>query len=194
MSLAALTTMIESIGVFFALGEIVGRNITSNDLKRGFRAEGLAAILGGLFNTFPYSTFSQNVGIVQLSGIKTKKPVYYSAFFLIFLGLLPKIGAVATIIPTSVLGGAMVVMFGIVGIQGIKMLHKVDLEDNRNLLVATLSIGMGLGIAIHPTLLQALPASVQTILGNGLVVGSLTAVILNLLVNYRSLIEAKHQQ
>ncbi len=85
-------------------------------------------------------------------------------------------------------------MFGIVGIQGIKMLHKVDLEDNRNLLVATLSIGMGLGIAIHPTLLQALPASVQTILGNGLVVGSLTAVILNLLVNYRSLIEAKHQQ
>lgn len=194
MSLAALTTMIESIGVFFALGEIVGRDITSNDLKRGFRAEGIAAILGGLFNTFPYSTFSQNVGIVQLSGIKTKKPVYYSAFFLIILGLLPKIGAVATIIPSAVLGGAMVVMFGTVGIQGIKMLHKVDLDDNRNLLVAAVSIGLGLGVAIHPTLLQSLPTSVRTILGNGLVVGSLSAVILNLLFNYRSLIAAKHAE
>ena len=74
MILISMTSMVESTGVFFALGDIVGRKIEADDLKRGYRAEGLAVVLGGLFNTFPYTTFSQNVGLVQLSGIKTRKP------------------------------------------------------------------------------------------------------------------------
>ena len=189
MILAALTTMIESTGVFFALGDIVGRPIKKDDLKKGYRAEGLAAILGGIFNTFPYSTFSQNVGIVQLSGIKTKKPVYFSAFFLIALGLLPKIGATATVIPASVLGGAMLVMFGMVGAQGIKMLREVE-GSNSNLLIIGISVSLGLGVTVQPALLQALPLTIQTIFGNGLVVGSLSAVILNVLFNYGHLNDA----
>ncbi len=116
LALAAITCMIESTGVYFAMADIVGTKLTDDDLKRGgYRSEGLSAILGGLFNTFPYSTFSQNVGIVQLSGIKTLTPVYYSAGMLMVIGLIPKFGAVATLIPTSVLGGAMLVMFGMVG-------------------------------------------------------------------------------
>ncbi len=91
MILISMVSMVESTGVFFALGDIVGREIKSDDLKRGYRAEGLAVMLGGIFNTFPYTTFSQNVGLVQLSGIKSRKPVIYSAFFLILLGLLPKL-------------------------------------------------------------------------------------------------------
>jgi len=185
MILVTLTTMVESTGVFFALGEITGRQIKEDDLKRGYRAEGLAIILGGVFNTFPYSTFSENVGVVQLSGVKTRKPLYFSALFLMILGLLPKIGALATTIPSSVLGGAMIVMFGMVGVQGIRMLQQVDFKDNNNLLVSAISIGLGLGVTVYPQIFQAFPQSVQIVLNNGVVVGSFAAVVLNIIFNMR---------
>ena len=183
MILVSLTTMVASTGVFFALGDITGRKIEGDDLKRGYRAEGIAVILGGLFSTFPYSTFSENVGVVQLSGVKTRKPIYFSAAFLVVLGLLPKIGALATIIPDPVLGGAMVVMFGIVGIQGIRMLAQVDFRNNNNLLVAAVSIGLGLGVTVQTNIFQFLPGALQIMLSNGVVVGSVAAVGLNLLFN-----------
>ncbi len=182
MILAAITCMIESTGVYYALSDITGKKLATPDLKRGYRSEGIAAILGGIFNTFPYSTFSQNVGIVQLSGIKTLRPVYYSAGLLLVLGLIPKFGAIATLIPSSVLGGAMLVMFGMVGAQGIKMLLAVRM-NNKNLLIMAVSIGLGLGVTTQPALFQFLPAELQTLLGNGMVVGSFVAVILNILLN-----------
>lgn len=187
MMLVSLTTMIESTGVFFALSDITGRQLTSKDLERGYRAEGIAAILGGLFNTFPYSTFSENVGVLKMSGVKTRRPVYYAAFLLLILGLLPKVGALATIIPTPVLGGAMIVMFGMVGVQGVQILHKVDFTNNANLLTASISIGLGLGVTMYPQIFQQLPTEVQIILGNGIVVTSVSAVLLNLLFNHHGL-------
>ncbi|BAP84732.1 xanthine permease [Paucilactobacillus hokkaidonensis JCM 18461] len=183
MILISLTTMIESTGVFFALSEVTGRKLTNQDLKRGYRAEGIAAMLGGVFNTFPYSTFSQNVGVLKLSGVKTRKPVYFAAVFLIFLGLLPKVGALATIIPSATLGGAMIVMFGMVGLQGIQILKQVDFSKNSNLLVASMSIGLGLGVTVYPQIFQHLPQELQIMLSNGVVVGSVTAVVLNLILN-----------
>ncbi|WP_338087577.1 nucleobase:cation symporter-2 family protein [Levilactobacillus namurensis] len=185
MILVSLTTMVESTGVFFALGDITGKQIKAADLKRGYRAEGIAVILGGLFNTFPYSTFSENVGVVQLSGVKTRKPIYFSALFLMLLGLLPKIGALATVIPDPVLGGAMIVMFGMVGVQGIRMLQQVDFKDNNNLLVSAISIGLGLGVTVYPQIFQDLPQSLQIIVNNGVVIGSFSAVILNVVFNLR---------
>jgi len=182
MLLAALTCMIESTGVYYALAELTGDKLDENDLQRGYASEGLAAILGGIFNTFPYSTFSQNVAVVQLSGIKKNKPVYFSAFLLIILGLIPKVGAVAELIPNAVLGGAMLIMFGTVGIEGIKMLSKVKM-DNNNIMIMAVSISLGLGVTVQPTLLHFLPSTLQTILNNGLVVGSFSAIILNLLLN-----------
>lgn len=182
MILAAFTCMIESTGVYFALGEVVKQDLSEKDLAAGYRSEGLAAILGGLFNTFPYSTFSQNVGIVQLSGIKTLNPVYYSAFFLIILGMIPKVGAIANLIPPAVLGGAMLVMFGMVGAQGIKILSQVKMTT-KNLLIMAISIGLGLGVTAQPQLFQFLPTTIQTIFSNGMVIGSITAIILNILLN-----------
>ncbi|GAY72163.1 nucleobase:cation symporter-2 family protein [Lentilactobacillus kosonis] len=184
--LAALTCMIESTGVYFALADITKRELSDDDLARGYRSEGIAAILGGLFNTFPYSTFSQNVGIVQLSGIKKLAPIYYSAVMLMILGLIPKFGAVATLIPNSVLGGAMLIMFGMVGAQGIKMLSAVDL-NMRNLLIIAISVGMGIGVTTQPNLFQYLPSSVQVIMSNGMVIGCFTAVLLNILLNHTNL-------
>ncbi|PLS39329.1 Uric acid permease PucJ [Carnobacterium maltaromaticum] len=183
MILISLVSMVESTGVYFALGEITDKKIQEDDLKRGYRAEGLAVLLGGIFNTFPYTGFSQNVGLVQLSGIKNRKPIYFSAGFLILLGLLPKIGAVATIIPDPVLGGAMLVMFGMVATQGIRMLAHVDFTNESNLLVVAMSVGLGLGVTVVPELFAGLPETVQLFTSNGIVVASLISIILNVLFN-----------
>ncbi|WP_125980481.1 nucleobase:cation symporter-2 family protein [Loigolactobacillus iwatensis] len=191
MLLAAVACMIESTGVYFALADITKRELTKDDLKRGYRSEGIAAILGGLFNTFPYSTFSQNVGIVQLSGIKKLRPIYYSAVMLLIIGLIPKFGAIATLIPTSVLGGSMLVMFGMVGSEGIKMLAKVPMTTD-NLLIMAISIGLGLGVTTQPALFQHLPETIQTILSNGMVVGSTAALVLNILLNHGKNDEPQH--
>src|SRR5699024_4446501 len=156
---------------YYALAELTKRDLDENDLQRGYASEGLAAILGGIFNTFPYSTFSQNVAVVQLSGIKKNKPVYFSAFLLIILGLIPRFGLVDELIPNAGLGGAMFIMFGKVGIEGIKMLSKVKMNNN-NIMIMAVSISLGLGVTVQPTLLHFLPSTLQTILNNGLVVGS----------------------
>jgi len=183
MVIISIVSMVESTGVYFALGDITGQKIGEEELKRGYRAEGLAVILGGIFNTFPYTGFSQNVGLVQLSGIKTRQPIYFSAFFLILLGLLPKIGAVAQIIPESVLGGGMLVMFGMVAVQGMRMLSKVDFANDKNLLIIAISIGFGLGFNMMPTLFNQVPATVKMFTGNGIVMSSIAAITLNLLFN-----------
>lgn len=182
MIIIALVSMIESTGVFFATGDLLGHNITEDDLKKGYRAEGLAQVFGGLFNAFPYTTFSQNVGLLQLSGIKTKRPIYWAAGLLMAMGLLPKIGALVTIIPTPVLGGAMLVMFTMIAVQGIKTLTKVDLSDNNNILIIAISIGLGLGVTIYPQFFKNLPATVQLFLSNGIVITSLSATLLNILL------------
>ncbi|MDA9471015.1 nucleobase:cation symporter-2 family protein [Enterococcus sp. 5H] len=183
MIIISIVSMVESTGVYFALGDITGKKIGEEELKKGYCAEGLAVILGGIFNTFPYTGFSQNVGLVQLSGIKTRRPIYYSAFFLIALGLLPKVGAIAQIIPEPVLGGGMLVMFGMVAVQGMRMLSKVDYNNDKNLLIIAISIGFGLGFNMMPTLFQQMPETVRMFTGNGIVMSSLTAIILNLLFN-----------
>ena len=182
MIIIALVSMVESTGVFFAIGDLLKKDISEDDLKRGYRAEGIAQIFGGIFNTFPYTTFSQNVGLLQLSGIKTKRPIFWAAGMLMAMGLLPKIGALVTIIPTPVLGGAMLVMFTMIAVQGIKMLVHVNLDDNRNLLIIAISIGLGLGVTVYPQIFQTLPQTVQLFLSNGIVVASLSATILNLIL------------
>ncbi len=140
-------------------------------------------ILGGVFNTFPYTSFSQNVGLIQLTGIKTKKPIYYAAGFLMLLGLLPKVGALATIIPAPVLGGAMLVMFGMVAMQGIKMLKAVDFNSDKNLLTVAISTGLGLGVTFYPNFFSIFPTTLRMLLSNGIVITIVAAIILNLVLN-----------
>lgn len=182
MIIIALTSMIESTGVYFALADLTGRKLTNQDMAKGYRAEGVAVVLSGLFNTFPYSTFSQNVGVVRLSGVKTKRPIYYAAVILILIGLLPKFGALATIIPTSVLGGAMVVLFGTIGIQGTTILRTVDFGKERNLMIAAISIGAGIGVTVYPQIFQQLPELIRLVIENAVVVTSVLAVFLNIVL------------
>lgn len=183
MCIIATVSMVESTGVYLALSDITKDPINSTRLRNGYRAEGLAVLLGGIFNTFPYTGFSQNVGLVKLSGIKTRLPIYYAACFLVLLGLLPKFGALAQIIPSPVLGGAMLVMFGFVSIQGMQILARVDFEHNEhNFLIAAVSIATGVGLN-NSTLFNGLPTGFQMFFANGIVVASVLAIVLNAILN-----------
>lgn len=185
MCIIATVSMVESTGVYLALSDITNDPIDSTRLRNGYRAEGLAVLLGGIFNTFPYTGFSQNVGLVKLSGIKTRLPIYYAAGFLVLLGLLPKFGALAQIIPSPVLGGAMLVMFGFVSLQGMQILARVDFANNEhNFLIAAVSIAAGVGLN-NSNLFVSMPTAFQMFFSNGIVVASLLAIVLNAVLNHK---------
>ncbi|MGE7980346.1 MULTISPECIES: nucleobase:cation symporter-2 family protein [unclassified Psychrobacillus] len=185
MTLVAIVSLVESTGVYFALGDMLNKKIQKEDLTKGYRAEGIAVLLGGIFNSFPYTTFSQNVGLMQISGVKTRKIIYIAGGMLIFLGFIPKISSLTTIIPEAVLGGAMIAMFGMIVSQGIKMLSTIiaDSESPDNAMIIACSIGIGLGVTVVPDLFVSLPDSVQILTSNGIVAGSFTAIVLNILFN-----------
>ena len=183
MCIIAMVSMVESTGVYLALSDITQDPIDETRLRNGYRAEGVAVLLGGIFNTFPYTGFSQNVGLVKMSGIKTRLPIYYAAGFLVLLGLLPKFGALAQIIPDPVIGGAMIVLFGFVSLQGMQMLAKVDFANNdHNFLIAAVSIAIGVGFN-NSNLFNSFPTELRMFFSNGIVMASLLAVILNAILN-----------
>ena len=185
MCIIATVSLVESTGVYFALSDISKETLDSTRLRNGYRAEGIAVLLGGIFNTFPYTGFSQNVGLVKLSGIKTRLPIYYAASFLILLGLLPKFGALAQIIPSPVLGGAMLIMFGFVSVQGMQILARVDFEHNEHdFLIAAVSISAGVGLN-GSNLFNSLPTGLQMFFSNGIVMASVIAIVLNLILNHK---------
>lgn len=183
MCIIATVSMVESTGVYLALSDITKDPIDETRLRNGYRAEGLAVLLGGVFNTFPYTGFSQNVGLVKMSGIKTRLPIYYAAGFLVLLGLLPKFGALAQIIPSPVIGGAMIVMFGFVSLKGMQMLARVDFVNNEhNFLIAAVSIAVGVGFN-NSNLFNSLPTAFRMFFSNGIVMASILAVVLNAILN-----------
>ncbi|HEP1356916.1 nucleobase:cation symporter-2 family protein [Streptococcus pyogenes] len=183
MCIIATVSMVESTGVYLALSDLTNDQLDEKRLRNGYRSEGIAVFLGGLFNTFPYTGFSQNVGLVQISGIKTRRPIYYAAGILVVIGLLPKFGAMAQMIPSPVLGGAMLVLFGMVALQGMQMLNRVDFQKNEyNFIIAAVSISAGLGFN-GTNLFTSLPETAQMFLTNGIVIATLTSVVLNLVLN-----------
>lgn len=183
MTFVMLTVMIESTGTFLGVAKVCDKEITEKDIVRGIRAEGLATILGGVFNSFPYTTFNQNLGLLALSKVKSRYVVVASGIILICLGLIPKFAAIATIIPQPVIGGATTIMFAMVAVAGIQMLSSVDFNKNSNMLVVACSIGIGLGITAVPTLLDHTPEVFKSIFSSGIVSASVVAVILNAFLN-----------
>lgn len=183
MILVAMVSLVESTGVYFALGDICDRELKEKDLTKGYRAEGIAVVLGGIFNSLPYTTFSQNVGLVQMSGVKSRRVIFVTGMMLITLGFVPKIAALTTIIPKPVLGGAMIAMFGMVIAQGVRMLSKTYGTSQENSMIIACSIGIGLGVTVAPELFESFPKSLQMFTSNGIVAGSLTAILLNIIFN-----------
>ncbi len=184
MILVMLVVMVESTGDFLAIGEMVGKKIGEDELTAGLRADGLATALGGVFNAFPYTAFAQNVGLVGLTGVKSRFVVATSGLILVILGLFPKMATIIASLPTAVLGGAGIAMFGIVAASGIKTLAKVDFTHNvNNIFIVAISIGIGLIPVVAPNFFQNFPAWSQTIMHSGITLGSITAILLNAFFN-----------
>jgi len=184
MSIVMIVVMVESTGMFLALGEMTGKKVSSDDLTRGLRADGVGTILGGIFNTFPYTSFSQNVGLVGVTGVRSRWVAIAGGLILLVLGLIPKLAAVFAAIPVFVLGGAGIVMFGMVAATGIRILSNVDYNANRNnLMIVAVGIGVGMLTLIAPNIFDKLPKELKPILDSGILLTTMVAVILNAFFN-----------
>ena len=181
MLIVMAVTMVETTGDVFATGEVVGKRITPKHVANALRADGLSTLLGGVFNSFPYTCFAQNVGLVRLTRVKSRWVVTAAGIIMIILGILPKAGAVVASIPGPVIGGASLAMFANVAVVGIQTLSKVDMRDNRNAVIVSTSIGLAMLVTLKPDLASLMPSWLQIIFGSGVTIGALTAFILNLL-------------
>jgi NCS2 family nucleobase:cation symporter-2 len=184
MCLVMLVVMVESTGMFLAVGEMTGRTIKRRDLTRGLLTDGLGTLIGGIFNTFPYTSFSQNVGLVGVTGVRSRWVTAVGGLILVILGLIPKLGALVTAVPLFVLGGAGIVMFGMVAATGVRILANVDFRNNRNnLFIVAISIGFGMIPLVAPTFFGQLPKNLEPLLNSGIVLASIAAVLLNAYFN-----------
>ncbi len=184
MCLVMIVVMIESTGMFLALSQMTGKPIGPSDLTRGLRGDGLGTIIGGIFNTFPYTSFSQNVGLVGVTGVRSRWVAAMGGVILIVLGFIPKLAALVGAVPVEVLGGAGIVMFGMVAATGIRILGGVDFKDNRNnLFIVAISIGFGLIPLIAPNFFKNFPADLKPLLDSGIILATIMSVILNLYFN-----------
>lgn len=181
MIIVMIITMVETTGDVFATGEIVKRRIRRDDIRRALRADGLSTFLGGVMNSFPYTCFAQNVGLVRITGVKSRWVAASAAIFMILLGVLPKAGAIVASIPSPVLGGASLALFANVAWVGMQTLAKADLSDNRNSVIVTTSLGLAMLVTFKPDIATALPEWCRIFVSSGMSLGAITAIVLNIL-------------
>jgi OHCU decarboxylase len=183
MVVVMLITMVETTGDVFACGEIVGKPVDKEDVARALRADGLATTLGGILNSFPYTCFAENVGLVRLTKVKSRYVVATAGLFMIVIGLIPKVGAIVAAIPPPVLGGAGFALFGTVAVIGIQTLRRVDFHDERNVIILAVSLGFAMTPTVYPAIVDFFPEAVRTIISSGITLGSISAILLNLVFN-----------
>jgi len=184
MIIVMLVIMTETTADLLAIGVVVGRPADRKTVANGLRADTFStAVSGGLLNGFPVSAFAQNVGLVALTGIKSRFVVAVSGGILLVLGLFPKVGAIIAALPLPVLGGAGLALFGTVAASGIRSLSAVHYEGNQNLIIVALSISMGIIPIAVPDFYDEFPDWFQTIFDSGISAASVTTVLLNILFN-----------
>jgi NCS2 family nucleobase:cation symporter-2 len=184
MCLVMIVTMVESTGMFLALSELTGKKISNQELANGLRADSIGTVIGGVFNTFPYTSFSQNIGLVGVTGVRSRYVCVAAGLILAGFGLFPKMAHVAASIPVFVLGGAGIVMFGMVAATGIKILGNAGLNHNRNnLFIVAISIGAGMIPLVAPRFFHQLPHWLSTVVDSGILLATISAVLLNLFFN-----------
>jgi xanthine permease XanP len=180
-----LITAIESIGDLTATSSLCGEPITGNPyfrrLRGGVMADGVTSLLAAAFNSFPSTTFAQNNGVIQLTGVGSRYIGTWVGAMLIVLGLLPIVGSTVEAIPQSVLGGATIIMFGMVAVAGIRILSSVSM-DRRATTITALSLGLGLGVTFVPGILAQMPPFVRDMFASGVATGGMCALALNALL------------
>ncbi len=192
MCLVMTIVFIEATGMFLALGSMTGRAIGADDVKRGLRADALGTVIGAVFNTFPYVSYSQNIGLVGVTGVHSRWVCVAGGVIMLGLGLLPKLAFIVASVPPCVLGGAGFIMFGMVAATGIKILSTVNFARDRNsVLVVAISIGFGLIPIVSPTFFHVFPNELKPIFGDGIILTSIAAVSLNAFFNRTTTEEAE---
>ncbi len=183
MVIVMIVTMVETTGDCIAIGEIVGFKVDNKILARCLRADGFSTVLGGIFNSFPYTAFAQNIGLIAVTNVKSRYVVATSGLILIGLGFFPKLAAIIACIPNAVLGGAGIAMFGMVIASGIRSLSRVQFDGTYNMMVVAISLGFGMIGLCSPTFFNALPEIWHIVLQSGITTASISAVVLNLFLN-----------
>lgn len=183
MCLVVVIIFVESAGMFLALGKITGHEVDPKQLRRGLLCDAGATFVAGFMNTFTHSSFAQNIGLVQMTGVRSRYVTAVAGLLLISLSLLPKAAFLVASIPAAVLGGASIAMFGMVAATGIKLLQEADIGDRRNQLLVAVSIGLGMVPVVRPEFFAQLPQWMEPITHSGIALATLSAVTLNLLFN-----------
>ena len=187
---AYFVTTIETVGCLKAVGESSNIEMKEEQIGAGVLADGVGSIIGGIVGSFPNTSFSQNVGVISLTKVASKYVAVMAGIILVILGFLPKVAAIVTQIPQPVLGGVGIVMFGTVAATGIKTLSKVKLTE-RNLLIIAISIGLGLGVTFRPDFIAKLPESIKMVFSSGISLGTIAALVLNLVLKEDKVSEDK---
>ncbi|AIA06838.1 nucleobase:cation symporter-2 family protein [Streptomyces noursei] len=184
LCIVMLVLMTESSAGMLALGEICERKTTGATITRGLRTDGIATLLGPIFGGLPTSAFAQNVGVVSLTRVRSRYVVALAGAVLLVLGAFPVLGAVVSLVPMPVLGGAGIVLFGSIAVSGIRTLSEAGLDDSSNIILVAVSLGAGIIPLAAPTFYSGFPAWAQTVLGSGISAGALVAVTLNLFFHH----------
>ncbi|MBX7469248.1 MULTISPECIES: nucleobase:cation symporter-2 family protein [Streptomyces] len=184
LCIVMLVLMTESSAGMLAIGEICERRTDGRTIARGLRTDGIATLLGPVFGGFPTSAFAQNVGVVSLTRVRSRYVVAVAGCALLVLGAFPVLGAVVSLVPMPVLGGAGIVLFGSIAVSGIRTLSEAGLDDSSNIILVAVALGAGIIPLAAPTFYADFPAWAQTVLGSGISAGALTAVLLNLFFHH----------
>ncbi|ERH52593.1 purine permease [Pseudomonas chengduensis] len=184
MLIVVMVILVETSADILAVGDIIDTKVDSRRLGNGLRADMIASVVAPLFGSFTQSAFAQNVGLVAVTGVKSRYVVATGGLILVTLGLLPIMGRVIAAVPTSVLGGAGIVLFGTVAASGIRTLAKVDYRNNMNLVIVATSIGFGMIPIAMPSFYHHFPAWFETIFHSGISSAAIMAILLNLLFNH----------
>ena len=178
---AYLVTTVETVGCLFAVGEAAEKELESEDISKGILADGVGSLIAGFVNAGPNTSFSQNVGLISLTKVASSYVVAVAGVILVLMGLFPKLGALVAIMPNPVLGGAGIIMFGMVVSAGIKTIKPIEF-NNRNMLILAISIGIGLGVTVRPEFLSQMPAAIKSFFSSGISAGTVVALILNIIL------------
>ena len=183
MTIFCIINMIQCIGVFSVVDEVTGVQTDNKIKERGIRGQAFSQIVTGAFNSVPSTMFNENVSLIDLTKVKSRSVIVAAGIMVIIAGIFPKISAVITAVPKCVLGGATLALFGVITSSGISILSKLDFGANNNFKIIGTSIAIGVGATFAPEIFTELPETFSMVMSNGLFMVSISAIILNLLLN-----------
>lgn len=187
---AYIVSTIGTVGIMMAIGQASGTTMSSKRVSGGVLADGVGSAIAGVFGAGPNTAFSQNVGLVTLTKVASRRVMIIAGLILVALGIFPKLSALIAVMPQPVLGGAGVIMFGLVAAQGIKTLATINLGD-RELLIVSVAFALGIGVTVRPDMLANLPSALQMVLSSGISTGTLVALLLNIILVNRKTKETR---